>query len=406
LRDFAPYYTDKYKTPWGEALNYDGPYSDGVRNFFIENARHWFLNYHVDGLRLDAVHAILDTSARPFLRELALDIAQMSANLGRKYYLIAESDLNDPRLIQPFEKGGYGLDAQWTDDFHHALHVLLTGEKDGYYEDFGGTAALAKSLRDAYVYTGQYSVHRKRQFGDSTEGLASHQFIICTQNHDQVGNRMLGERLSTLVSFEAQKLAAGALLLSPFVPMLFMGEEYGEENPFLYFVSHSDTDLVAAVREGRKAEFAAFTWLQEPPDPQSEETFLRSRLDWQKRTQAHHATLLKFYSQLIELRRKYEFSRDGDQSQNEVHSPVPGLVYVHRSSDVGEVVLLMNFKSEAMNWETQLPGSSWRKIIDSAETVWNGPGSDLPERLSLSHQLNLAPQSFVMYEKSRLQNSL
>ncbi|NIT53369.1 MAG: malto-oligosyltrehalose trehalohydrolase, partial [candidate division Zixibacteria bacterium] len=265
----APYFTDKYKTPWGNAINYDDAYCDEVRNYFVENAVHWFQNYHLDALRLDAIDTIYDMSATHFLKELADRVKQLGEKSQRQLYLIAESDLNDVRVIQPPEVGGYEIHAQWSDDFHHSLHALLTGENNGYYIDFGKTAHLAKAINESFVNDGRYSQYRKRKHGNSAKDRPPSQFVICAQNHDQIGNRMLGERLSQLVPFEALKLVAGMLLLSPNIPLLFMGEEYGERAPFLYFVDHGDENLIKAVRQGRKAEFKEFKWKGEPPDPQS-----------------------------------------------------------------------------------------------------------------------------------------
>ena len=248
LGDFAPYFTDRYRTPWGPAVNFDGAHSDEVRRFFIENALSWVTEFHVDGLRIDAVHAILDFSAKPFLQELAEAVHAQAERLNRRIYLIPESDLNDTRLIRAPEVGGFGLDAQWNDDFHHALHTLLTGERTGYYEDFGEIRHLVKGFREGFVYSGEYSPYRRRRHGNSSRSLPAHRFVVFAQNHDQVGNRLRGDRLSHLVSLEALKLAAGVILLSPFIPLLFMGEEYGEIAPFEYFVSHSDPGLIEAVR--------------------------------------------------------------------------------------------------------------------------------------------------------------
>ncbi len=263
LGAYGPYFTDKYNTPWGNALNFDDAWCDGVRQFFIENVLMWFRDFHVDALRLDAVHAIKDFSAVHILREIKMHVNQLTKETGRTHHLIVELDLNDPKFINPLEEQGFGMDAQWIDEFHHALRVTATGESTGYYSDFTGISHLAKAYQDAYVYDGQYSPHRFKKFGLKAENHPGQQFIVFSQNHDQVGNRMLGERTSQLVSLEMQKLMAGAVLVSPYLPMLFMGEEYAEPNPFLYFVSHTDPDLVEAVRKGRKAEFAAFHALGE-----------------------------------------------------------------------------------------------------------------------------------------------
>ncbi|MBI5440985.1 MAG: malto-oligosyltrehalose trehalohydrolase, partial [Deltaproteobacteria bacterium] len=243
LGRYGPYFTDRYRTLWGEAVNFDGVDSDEVRRFFLQNALHWFERYHVDGLRLDAVHAIHDESARPFLGELAEQVGRLGKTCGRPLHLVAESDRNDPRVVRPAEAGGLGLDALWLDDLHHALHSLLTGERAGYYADFGRLGQLAKCYREGFAYSGEYSTYHQRRQGASSRQLPGERFVVFAQNHDQVGNRRLGERLANLVPFEALKLAAGAVLLSPFVPLLFMGEEYGEEAPFLCFVDHGDPEL-------------------------------------------------------------------------------------------------------------------------------------------------------------------
>src|SRR4030043_1289162 len=279
LGDYGPYFTDRYKTPWGSAINFDGPESDEVRQFIIDNALYWVTEYHMDGLRIDAIHGIFDFSAQHILYDIREAVHEQAKKLERHIVVIAESDLNDVRVINPPSRGGYGLDAQWNDDLHHCLHTLLTGERNGYYQDFRDFKQLVKALREGFVYSGQYSSYRKRQHGSSSKHLPPSKFVIFSQNHDQVGNRLKGDRLSTLASFEALKLAAGIILLSPNIPLLFMGEEYGEEQPFQYFVSHSDQALIEAVRKGRNEEFVAFQWSAETPDPQDEVTFLRSKIN-------------------------------------------------------------------------------------------------------------------------------
>ncbi|MBX6363410.1 MAG: malto-oligosyltrehalose trehalohydrolase, partial [Gemmatimonadetes bacterium] len=264
---FGPYFNPAYRTPWGGAINFDGPGSDEVRRYYIENALYWIADFHIDALRLDAVHAIVDLSARPFLAALGRAVHGLAARLGRPAYLIAESDLNDPRLVTPVEDGGYGLDAQWADDFHHALHALLTGERGGYYQDYGTVEDLARAFRTGFVYTGQYSRYRGRRHGARPVSIPAERFVVFAQNHDQIGNRALAERLSSLVPFEGLKLAAATVLLSPFLPLLFMGEEYGETAPFLYFVSHTDPALIEAVRRGRKAEVAPLGGATPAPPP-------------------------------------------------------------------------------------------------------------------------------------------
>lgn len=312
LGSYGPYFTETYKTPWGPAVNYDGADSPEVRRFVIENALYWITEYHIDGLRLDAVHGIFDFGAHHLLRELTEAVHAQGEALGRAVQVIAESDLNDPRLIRPHSKGGYGMDAQWSDDFHHAVHASLTGEREGYYSDFGRIEQIATALRDRFVYAGAYSRHRRRRHGAPATDVRADRFVICIQNHDQVGNRAAGERLSTLLSFEQLKVAASLYLLSPYVPMLFMGEEWGESNPFQYFVSHGDEELVDAVREGRRREFEAFGWGDDVPDPQDEETFRRSRLDWSRPEQSPHRELRTLYRDLLGLRARERALRPGD----------------------------------------------------------------------------------------------
>ncbi len=312
LGRFGPYFTGRYATPWGEAVNLDGPGSDEVRRFFIENALMWLEDYHGDGLRIDAVHAFLDTSAVHFLEELAGEVGRLQARLGRHLVLIAESALNDPRVVRPPETGGYGLDAQWNEDFHHALHALLTGERNGYYRDFGRLADLADTLTRGFAYDGRYSAYRRRRHGRPAGDLPAHRFVGCLQNHDQVGNRALGERTSRLLSPEKLKIGAALVMTAPFVPMLFQGEEWAASTPFLYFTDHGDPELAEAVRTGRRREFAAFGW--DPaaiPDPQAEETFLRSRLDWGEPAREPHRDLLAWHRALIGLRRRLPDLVDG-----------------------------------------------------------------------------------------------
>jgi maltooligosyltrehalose trehalohydrolase len=312
LDRFGPYFTDRYATPWGTAVNLDRPFSDEVRRFFCDNALMWLRDYHFDGLRLDAVHAIIDTSAIHFLEQLACEVADLEAQITRHLNLIAESDLNDPRIVRPQELGGYGIDAQWSDDFHHALHCVLTGERGGYYADFGALADLAKALQRVFVNDGRYSPFRKRRHGKPPAGLSGHRFLGYLQNHDQIGNRAKGERSSHLMSFGRLKVAAALVLTAPFIPMLFQGEEWGASSPFLYFTDHQDPELARAVTEGRRREFAAFGWRPEDvPDPQSFETFERSKLNWSELDNEPHTGLAAWYRRLIQLRREIPALSDG-----------------------------------------------------------------------------------------------
>lgn len=399
LRDFGPYFTDRYKTPWGAALNFDGPDSDEVRRFFIENALAWFTDYHLDGLRLDAIHGITDTSAYPFLAELADAVRGLESRLGRPLLLIPESDLNDARILAPRERGGFGHDAQWSDDFHHALHTLLTGEHLGYYEDFGALSQLAKGYREGYVYSGDYSRHRRRRHGNSSRDIAAGRLVVCSQNHDQVGNRPGGERLGALVPFEAQKLAAGAVLLSPFVPLLFMGEEYGEPAPFQYFVSHGDPGLIAAVREGRKREFAAFHREGETPDPQAEATFVRCRLDHALRHRGRHRLLQDFYRELIRLRSAEPVLRHLSKETLEATVfDAEKVLLLRRWLGEDQLAIVLHFGKEPVSLALPLPAGSWRCLLDSAAADWGGPGSTAPVEMSSPRKelLSLAPHTVVL----------
>jgi maltooligosyltrehalose trehalohydrolase len=305
LPQFGPYLTETFHTPWGNALNLDGPHSDHVRRFLVDNALYWLEQFHLDGLRLDAVHALYDRSARHFLRQLADETAELSNRLARPLVLIAESDLNDPRVIQRPEAGGFGLDAQWNDDFHHALHVLLTHERQGVLGDFRGLPDLARALERGFVYDGQYSAFRERAHGLSLDNISLRRLVVCLQNHDQVGNRAAGERIGHLISAPRARLGAALVLLGPSIPLLFQGEEWNASSPFQYFTDHRDPELARAVSEGRRREFAAFGWPRDSvPDPQTEQTFAASRLDFGELRQPEHASMLEFYRTLIRLRRE------------------------------------------------------------------------------------------------------
>jgi maltooligosyltrehalose trehalohydrolase len=400
MSQFAPYFTKTYKTPWGNAMNFDDAHSQGVRNYFIQNALYWLRNFHIDALRLDAIQAIYDLGAKHFLWDLAEAVHSFSLGQenGWKRHLIAESDLNNPQIIRPPELGGYGLDAQWSDDFHHSLHALLTGDRQGYYQDFGQCAQLAKAYEDTFVYDWKYAPHRQRFHGMSCRDRSPSQFLVCIQNHDQIGNQMKGERLTERLSFEGLKLAAGAVLLSPNLPLLFMGEEYGETAPFMYFVSHSDADLIQAVRAGRKQEFEAFHYADNPPDPESAETFLRCKLNWQLRNEGQHKVLLDWYRQLINLRQTHpallKLDRNFIQATSDEDKQ---LVIVRRWCESSELIFAMNFNKSPVTVTLPIESNA-HKLLDSADTSWAGPGSQAPEHLSVKQELQLQPTSLVLYE--------
>lgn len=399
IRQFANYFTETYKTPWGSAVNFDDSHSHHVRNFFIQNALYWLRDYHFDALRLDAIHAIYDLGAKHFLAELAEQVDTLSQEQGRKLYLIAESDLNDPRVIRPIDLGGYGMDAQWNDDFHHALHTLVTDDQLGYYQDYGKCEHLAKAYRDSYVYDWKYSAHRQRFHGNVAHDRPSDQFVVCIQNHDQIGNRMLGERLSQLTSFAGLKLAAGAMLLSPYIPMLFMGEEYGEAAAFTYFVSHSDPDLIQAVRAGRKREFAAFHAEGTPSDPEAAATFQACKLNWKLRQEGKHQVLWSWYQYLIQLRKTLPALIQRDRRcLDTACDEDKKLLWWYRWTDTNRLLCLMNFNSSDVTASLALAGDRWNKILDSADEKWLGLGAQLPNLLLSGQVVTVPAHSLALYE--------
>lgn len=396
LAEYGPYFTSRYRTPWGSAVNYDGPRSDEVRAFIIGNALHWITEYHMDGLRLDAIHNIFDFSGHHILNQLSEAVQQQSMKLGRRTVITGESNLNDARIVESRRKGGYDLDAQWNDDFHHSLHTLLTGERMGYYEDFGDIHQLKKAIEEGFVYSGQYSPFRKRYHGSSSRHLPACKLIAFCQNHDQIGNRLKGERISSLVPFEALKLAAGLVLLSPALPLLFMGEEYGEDAPFLFFVSHSDPDLIESVRRGRREEFSVFRWQGEVPDPQAEETFLKSKIHLSLKGRGRHKSLLDFYRKLIKLRKEIpslsHLSKVG--TKVEVLDGKNGLI-VRRRYNGDQTISIFNISHEPLESAVSIPRGVWKKLIDSGDDAApesiESRGSKLIVRQS--------PLSFVLYRR-------
>lgn len=400
LADFGPYFTDRYKTPWGPALNFDGPESDHVRRYFIDNALYWINEFHFDALRLDAVHAILDHSPYTFLEQLADEVHSQAKTLNRQVFLFPESAANDSRLVRARELGGYGLDAQWNDDFHHALRGVLTGERSGYYVDYGEFRQLVKAYREGFVYSGEYSKHRRRRHGTSTQDIPAERFVVFSQNHDQVGNRMLGERLSQLVSFEALKLAASTVILSPFIPLLFMGEQYSEVAPFQYFISHSDPQLVDAVRNGRRHEFSAFSWQGEPPDPQDEATFMRAKLSHQLKREGKFRALWEFYRELLLLRKDLKPLAELSKEQCEVLGFDNQRVLLLRRWSGSEVVMtIFTFNQEVVTLVVPVAPGQWRKMLDSSEARWQGLGSSLPVEFECweNVEFRLAPTSVALF---------
>jgi maltooligosyltrehalose trehalohydrolase len=395
---FGPYFTDAYRTPWGSAINFDGEGSDEVRRYFIDNALGWFADFHVDALRLDAIHSIFDPTARPFLAELATATADLGVDLGRSCLLIAESSANDPRVVTPQDRSGLGLDAQWNDEFHHALHARITGERFGYYQDFGRLGQLATAITDAFVYQGEFSPFRRRRHGAPTGGLDPARFVVFAQNHDHIGNRPRGDRLSTRLPFDALRLVAAVLLLSPGIPLLFMGEDYGEVAPFPYFVDHGDPALIEAVKQGRAEEFAG-QWAEAPLDPADPATFELAVPDPTLAESGQHAQLRSLYTALIGLRRDHPgLARS---AAHEVTAEAVGdELRMQRGTGAGAVCALFNFAAEnrlvSLLPETPVDGR-WVKLLDSGDPAWGGTGDTLPATTDGLASLTLPPHGFCAY---------
>ncbi|MGB3491199.1 MAG: malto-oligosyltrehalose trehalohydrolase [Elainellaceae cyanobacterium] len=404
--EFGHYFTERYRTPWGSAINYDDAYSPAVRNFTLENVLYWLREFHIDALRLDAVHAIYDCSARHLLGDMTDRVTDLARQENRPFYLIAESDLNDPRVIRPRNQGGHGIHAQWCDDFHHSLHTLLTGESADYYQDFGRCEQFANTWTQGFAYTGQYSQFRQRYHGDDISDRPPSQFVAFAQNHDHVGNRMLGDRLSKLISFDALKLSAGAVITAPALPLLFMGEEYGDDAPFFYFISHSDEELIQAVRDGRKREFADLHALGEPPDAASLDTFQKSILRWEQRTQDQHGVLLKFYQRLIQLRRSLPPLKHFDRQCIAVDFSERDRTFsIRRWKHQEAVLILMNFSPKPMI-SLEIPPEVWTKQLDSSASEWNGAGDTLPDQIMGGHFVQLPASSIAIYTQDHFMESM
>ncbi len=395
LPEYGPYFTEKYKTPWGNAINFDDAWCDGVREYFVENALMWFRDFHIDALRLDAVHSIKDFSTKHILQELRENVDALSALKGKTYHLIAECDLNDPRFINDMNSGGFGLDAQWIDEFHHALRVSAGQEQRGYYADFTGVCDLAKAYRDAYVYDGRYSEERHKTFGSKTNN-AGDQFVVFSQNHDQVGNRMLGERSSQLLSFAMQKVMAMAIIAAPYLPMLFMGEEFSAPSPFQYFVSHTDKALIEAVRKGRKEEFKSFHAEGDPPDPEAEKTFADSKIPWDLLAEERHRVMLAYYRRLIALRKKERALQSNDRKNLEATANEENqTVLVKRWADGQKILCLFNFSKAEQKVSIPFDVTVWQKLVASSDTEWLGTEA-VPAILSADH-ITLPAESAVIY---------
>ena len=403
LPRFGPYFTDRYRTPWGDAINFDGQDSDEVRAFFIDSALMWLEECRIDGFRLDAVHEIFDPQAQPFLAELADAVHGRAVELGRQALLIAESDLNDPKVVLPRDVNGYGLDAQWADDFCHALEVQLVGQASPYAEEYGDFAHLGKALRQAFVYTGEYNASRRRRFGRAPQPARRDQFVVFIQNHDQVGNRPGGERLGHRITFPRQKLAAATVLLSPFVPLIFMGEEYGEPNPFFYFTHHEDPALMEAVRAGRQEAFSLQEADDVEPDPQDVATFERSRLQPELHRQGEHQALHAFYRELLTLRRSIPALTD-PQAPREVMEREEERVFilqVHAWDEAAETITILGFADTETRVPLPIPPGTWVKRLDAGDPRFLGNGAVVPDRLHSDGaiELTLPPHAVLLFER-------
>jgi maltooligosyltrehalose trehalohydrolase len=390
LGEYGPYFTDRYKTPWGSAINFDGPDAAGVRRHFVDNARYWVREFHLDGLRLDAIHSIFDTSPVHVLTELAEAAREEAGRLGRPVHIVAESHDNDRRIVEPAARGGLGLDAVWSDDFHHAVHVRLTGERGGYYADFAGGRGLARAVAEGFAYQGEPSEYFGRPRGTPSTDLPGERFVIAIQNHDQVGNRAVGDRLSTVVSFAAVKVAAALLFAAPALPLLFMGEEYGETAPFQFFTSFLDPALVDAVRRGRAAEFARFGWEGKIPDPSEPATYLRSRLSHALAGAPRHRELYQYYRQWLALRRSHPAlgARGKPLARCELDEAGAVLTLTRPGPDGTGVRLLANLTATAQPLASPPAG---RVLLDSEDRRFAGAGGARP----------LAPYQAVLYESGR-----
>ncbi len=396
LEQFGPCFTDKYQCPWGQSLNFDGEYNHHVRRYFIENALHWFTEYGVDALRLDAVHAIVDTSSYSFVEELACQVNQLATHMNHPFYLIAESDANDLRLIRSKKQGGFGMHAQWNDDFHHALHTLLTNEHQHYYQDFGGIEQFIKAFKEGFVYSGEYSSFRKRPHGVSSKELPAEKLVVFTQNHDQIGNRLKGDRLASTLSSAQIRLAVGLMLCSPYIPLLFMGEEYGETAPFLYFISHQDEALIEAVRKGRCHDFKLTE--EDVPDPQALDTFLKSKLCHSMKHENSHTTLWNYYKTLLAIRKAMSgfYGLKQAETCGYIINDKKALE-IQGSSGKKNVTILANFSNKFVDYSSNFIPTGWDLLINSSDKKWSGVINNNKKTTQW-----LAPYGFMLYQKDRL----
>ena len=391
LAEYGPYFTARHSTPWGPGVNYDGPGSEGVRRHVIENGRMWVREFHIDGFRLDAIHAIHDASPTHILTEFAEAVRAEAARAGRRAHVIAESHDNDRRLVLPASAGGLGLDAVWSDDFHHALHRALTGETTGYYVDFGFDLHLERAIVEGFAFQGEPSEYWGRPRGTPSGDLPGDRFVIFLQNHDQVGNRAQGDRLGTLVSFEALKLAAGLLFVSPAVPLLFMGEEYAETARFQFFTSFLDKRLTEAVRRGRAEEFKRFAWRGPMADPDAPNSFVSSRLSHSLASAPRRRGLREYYRRWLTLRRTHPALGTRGKELTRVTRDESGVLTVIRASADGNEVRLVANLTPKTQFMPPLGPPAWRVVLDSDAESFGGTGTAAP----------LAPYQCLLLEARR-----
>jgi maltooligosyltrehalose trehalohydrolase len=402
LNEFGPYFMKNRITAWGPTVNLDGPNSKPIRDYFMQNTFHWLQKYHLDGLRLDAVLFMIDKSPVHFLQDLTTKVKISSRKLKRKIWLIAESGYNEPIVLTPRNRGGYGFDAQWLDDFQHALHAVLTGEKEGYYRNYGKMLHLKDTLIESYVHVGgglPYSNFHRRDPGESFLWINSNKLVVFSQNHDQVGNRVLSERLATLSGYEAAKTAAGLVLFSPYVPLLFMGEEYGETKCFNFFVDYADAKLNASARKGRALEFASFHWKGESRDPSALETFEDSRINWQSRYTGIGAEITNYYKALIHLRKNMKQSCYSNRGQMEVLCDEEDkILFIKRCKDSYANVVVANLGDKEQNFEFPFNGEKYGKVLDSADINFGGSGAILPNEVKRGEKNSIHGFNFAVFE--------
>lgn len=388
LNDYAPYFVSSRMTSWGPPINLDGPLNAGVRDYFLKNTLHWFRDYHLDGIRLDSILWMQDSSPKHFLQELNQTVQVYAQEAHRQLHMIAETGFNEPKVLTPAEQGGFGFDGQWLDDFQHTLFSQLTGEKEGYYRNFTNFEDFLDVLSDAYVYVGKDQAFRRRRPEESYRWIPSWRLVVFCQNHDQVGNRLLGDRLTMLAGFEASKVAAGLVLLSPYVPLLFMGEEYGETSPFMFFSSYEGKELASAIREGRRKEFAGFHWQGEVPDPQSVESFNKSKINWQGRYQGEGQKIAAYYKALIRLRRKVPaFQASEGRYIKSLQNQQGKVLFIEKQRGESKAAVIANLGKEKQDFNFQTE-ESYVKVLDSADTMWGGSGVSLPEKFEPNNSMS------------------